>query len=76
MLYARVGFGSLGVYPTTSVILVGTSPPCGGLDFGKPFLLHNRSGHFPRPCFKAVGSLLNVSVGAQLGEFENGIGQK
>ena len=50
-LYIRV-VGSLGVYPTTSVIQVGIPSLYEGLVFGAgPFLLYHRSGfHFPQPC--------------------------
>ena len=48
--------GSLGVYPTTSVILLGILPLMGGLVFGKPGWLYHRRGfqfhHSPQICVR------------------------
>ena len=49
--------GSLGVSPTTSVILLGIPLYMNNIVFGvRPFLLYHRSGfHSPQPCSRASG---------------------
>ena len=58
----EVAVGSLGVSPTTAVILLGTSLSMKQIVFGKHFLLYHRSGHSPQPWIRRIMSSLHWSL--------------